>query len=387
MDPNTLLAVMDAWGRPTKSGLPVVDRRIDLPRALHPSLALVVQGVRRCGKSTLLRQMIRHYDLPEERCGLINFEDPRLARHLRWEVLDSVVDAMRSRFPSGPLHLFLDEIQLVEGWQRWLRSQLDLPGEITFVVAGSNASLIGGELGSALTGRHLMIELFPFDLEEFQDLLPGATFEDWLTVGGFPEPARIHDGPALLRQYFHDIVERDVRERVGARSSRPLRQVVQMVFETAGSELSLRRIAGACGVAVDTVGAWLNACEDAYLLFSVPHFSYSARKRAYRNKKYYPIDTALREIVVTPGAADRGKAMEIATFIELRRRVTDISYWRGKGEVDFVVMREGRPHPVQVSLGPPKPRHEDALTEFYETFPHAAEARFVSPETFHELAV
>jgi predicted AAA+ superfamily ATPase len=86
---------------------------------------------------------------------------------------------------------FLDEVQHVEGWERWLRSQLDREKDRRFVITGSNASLLSGELGSSLTGRHLSIELFPFDLDEYRELRPDATLESFLYEGGFPAPLEL----------------------------------------------------------------------------------------------------------------------------------------------------------------------------------------------------
>jgi predicted AAA+ superfamily ATPase len=162
---------------------------------------------------------------------------------------------------------------------------------------------------------------------------------------------------------------------------------VQLAFESAGSELSLRRLAGAAGIAVDTVAGYLAACEDAYLLHSVPYFAFSDRKRAARNRKYYPIDTGLRRMVVTRTGADRGKLLECAVQLELRRRGLQPSYWRGRGEVDFVVTTERGITPIQVSWEPPTDRHHRALEEFYEAFPQAQEALVIGPVEFEAGAV
>lgn len=370
------------WDRPVP---PSIDRCVDLPQQLVDTRCLVVQGVRRSGKSTLLAQLIGRYGLDRAHCAWLNFEDPRLARELAWPTLDRLVAAFRARHgDAGPLYFFLDEIQWVEGWERWLRTQLERPRGNVFVITGSNASLLSGELSTVLTGRHLTIELFPFDLAELQAARPGATVRDYLRMGGFPEPvAAGGDADRLLRQYFHDIVERDVRERVGARSSLGIRQVAQMVYETAGSELSVRRVAAATGLAVDTAGAYIGACEDAYLLFGVSWFAFSERKRAARNKKYYPVDTALRRVVVTPTGADDGKALECAVYLALRRRYgADVYYWRGAGEVDFVLHHGGRIVPVQVTWDEPAERHLAALEGFYEAFPQAEEAVFVTATEF-----
>jgi predicted AAA+ superfamily ATPase len=364
-----------------------VQRDVELPRELSERVALVVKGVRRCGKSTLLAQLMSRYELRHEHCVFLNFEDPRLSNALTYETLEALVVAFRAQCGEKPkLTFFLDEIQWVDGWQKWLRTKLERPKHCSFVITGSNAQLLSGELGSSLTGRHLSVELFPFSLREARALRPRLTVRGFLETGGFPEVLRSKDGPQLLRQYFHDIVERDVRERVAARSSHALRQLVQMVFESAGAELSVRRIAAASGIAVDTAQSYLDACEFAYLVFACPYFAYSERKRADYNKKYYPIDTALRQVAVTPTGADLGKLLECATYALLRRTHERVFYWRGKGEVDFVVQdTNGRITPVQVTLNEVQERHKKALDSFYETFPHAQEAKFVTQRTFADL--
>ncbi|NDE02640.1 MAG: hypothetical protein EBZ91_13050, partial [Gammaproteobacteria bacterium] len=188
----------------------------------------------------------------------LNFEDPRLSPALDHRTLDVMVKAFEADRGTGCTY-FLDEIQWVTGWQRWLRVQLDRPKDRRFVVTGSNAHLLSGELGSTLTGRHHTVELFPFDLAEYRQLRPRATLTEYLDAGGFPATVASPDRDMLLRGYFSDIVERDMRERVSARSSVPLRKLVQMLFESAGSETSTRRLAAALGLAPDTAGAYIDA--------------------------------------------------------------------------------------------------------------------------------
>ena len=386
MDKDQLLEIGRDWSfwdrRPPKS----VARAVELPKALSNRTTLVIQGVRRCGKSTLLTQMIGRYGLERKNCLFVNFEDPRLAGHLNFESLENLTRAFADARPdAAPLTVFLDEIQWVKGWERWLASKLERPGRFQFVISGSNAHLLSGELSTVLTGRHVTVELFPFDPAEFRKLRPKASLADYLHHGGFPEPVASEDGDLLLRQYFSDILQRDVRERVGARSSLSLRQVVQMVFESAGSELSLRRIAAAGGIAVETVAAYLEACEQAYLLFSCPWFAFSERKRSHRNRKYYPVDTALRRVSVTRAGRDMGKALECATFVELRKRGFGVFYWRDAGEVDFVVQSVDGPTPIQVTLDGAAERHMRSLDAFHETFPFACEPVIVTMDNFPDV--
>lgn len=382
MDPTELLAIAADWSCWEAPPRPTVARRVRLPAELRPDLALVVQGVRRCGKSTLLTQMMGRYGLDRQRCLFANFEDPRLAGRLDHTVLQGLVDAFEARPGTGAATYFFDEIQRVDGWQRWLRKELDRPRGRRFVVTGSNAHLLAGELASTLTGRHLRVELAPFDFVEFRELRPGATIEEYLHAGGFPAPATTVEGDGLLRSYFDDIVERDVRERVGARSSRPLRQLVQMLYESAGSELSVRRLSAALDMATDTTSLYLEAIESAYLAFACPVFAWSTRKRSMRNRKWYPIDPGLRRVSVVNSAGDRGKQLECATFLMLRQRYGEVCYWSEDGEVDFVVEQAGVPVPVQVSVEGPQERHHRALDAFYRQHPRAAEAVFVDVEAY-----
>lgn len=372
------------WDRPVPESVP---RKADWPAQLHASLALVIQGIRRCGKSTLLQQLVGHYHLDPGRCLFLNLEDPRLIGALSVTLLDALVRAFEAQHEGdAPLLISLDEVQVVEGWERWMRARLDRPGRLRFAVTGSNASLLSGELGSALTGRHLPLTLYPFDLDESRRADPTLTLETWLVRGGFPEPLSSIDGDRLLRQYFLDIVERDIRERVGARSARPIQQVAHMAFESMGTELSLRRIAAAAGVSTDTAGSYMAACQDAYLIFDVPFFAWSERQRASHNHKYYPVDTGLRRAVVSGAGADQGKSLECATHLMLRRRYGEVYYWRGRGEVDFVIRQGRRIIPVQVTWDTPQTRHERALDAFQEAFPFAEEAVFVTAESFPGLS-
>lgn len=381
MDSATLLAVAaewSFWGAPPPKSVP---RRVALPSELRDDAVLVVQGVRRCGKSTLMTQMIERYALDPQSCLFVNFEDPRLLGSLDHHLLQAFVDAFEAERGPG-CTFFFDEIQSVDGWQKWARMQVDRPRGRRFVVSGSNAHLLGGELASTLTGRNHVVELHPFDFDEYRTLQRRATVEDYLFWGGFPATIGSADAERTLRGYFHDIVERDVRERVGARSSLPLRQLAQILFESAGSELSQRRVAASLGMSVGTVAPYLEAIESAYLAFSCPYFAYSERKRLARNKKYYPVDTGLRRVSVTPTGADRGKQLECATFVLLRRRFRDVCYWRDGGEVDFVVTRGREVVPIQVTWDGPQDRHHQSLDRFYAEFPTASEAVFVTAESY-----
>jgi len=385
LDDADLQLILADWKAWSKRPLESVPRAVAGHCLLSPNLVTVIQGVRRCGKSTLLRQLMQTNQIPEEQAVFINFEDPRLIDRLDAGLLDQLY-RLSTKSHHGSLTFFLDEIQNVSHWQKWLNTQLEIKSGHRFVVTGSNSQLLGGELASALTGRHLRYELFPSDFEEFCQWVKPGQLEAYIRSGGFPAVLDFPQPEKLLQQYFMDIVEKDIRERVSAKSSRPLQAVAKMVFESVGAELSLRRIAGAVQLSPETVSHYLQACENAYLIFSCPYFAYSEAKRVRHNRKYYAVDTGLRRAIITRAGQDLGKDFENAVYLALRRKTSDISYWKGKGEVDFVVTGTRGVTPIQVSYGPPLARHEQALQEFYGQFPHANEAIVVTPDSFSELA-
>ena len=384
LDDVALQQILNDWSDWSRRPANNVPRAMVERCVLSPEVVTVIQGVRRCGKSTLLRQLMHGHHIALDQAVFVNFEDPRLINDLDASLLDRIY-RMTSTRSNQQLTFFLDEIQNVALWQKWINTQLEMGSGHCFVVTGSNSQLLGGELASSLTGRHLRYELFPFDLDEFRQLIPSGGLEQFIRRGGFPAALDFPQPERLLQQYFLDIIEKDIRERVSAKSSRPLQAVAKMVLESVGSALSLRRIAGCVQLSPETVSHYLQACEDAYLIFSCPYFAYSEARRVRHNRKYYVIDTGLRRVISTTGGQDLGKDFENLVYLMLRRRTADISYWKGTGEVDFVVNGEHGVTPVQVTYGEPQPRHHDALEEFYQNFPHANEAVYVTPDSLDEL--
>lgn len=376
-----LYFILDSWSFWSKSFPSSYPREVTLPDSLSNQLALVIQGVRRCGKTTLMYQLAKRYELKAKQCAFINFEDPKLAHCLDYKLLDQICRIFQEhRDANEKLYLFLDEIQNVHLWEKWLRTQLERPSNLHFIISGSNSSLLSGELASVLTGRYIKLELYPYNFQEFQTVFPNAHMEDFLNQGGFPFPITQPNPEMILRDYFESIVEKDIRERLGSRSSLQIRQLIKMVYEASGSELSFRKIAGALGLTAETVHNYLAMCEQAYLVFECPYFSFSEQKRSKRNRKYYPIDTGLRNTIISKTGQDLGKNFECVVFLELKKRYRDVFYWKDKGEVDFVVQTENGITPIQVSLSEIKPRHERALEEFYSHFPQANEAVIITKE-------
>lgn len=387
---HTIAEILKDWSfwEELPSSEVTIPRLISLPKKLDQDVVLVIQGVRRCGKSTLLAQMPNIYRLPQQNCFFCNFEDPRLMNDLNHLLLTKIVSVARSKISSdSACFFFFDEIQNVKNWEKWLHVQLERPKNNYFVLTGSNSRLLSGEFATVLTGRHIGFELFPFSFAEFKQIFQDATIEDYLFRGGFPKASLYEHPYQLLQEYFSDIILRDVLKRVRARSPESIKQVAKMTFETCGSELSFRKIAAITGLTVDTVKSYLEACEDAYLLFSCPFFAFSEKKRLAKQKKYYPIDSGLRYAVTSIQGRDLGKSFELMVYLKLRQTHENVYYWQElhKGEVDFVGVNGNSIIPYQVTWNHPESRHEIALENFYQHFPQANEAVFISQANAHEF--
>lgn len=378
-----LIEILSEWSYWNNVPVKGVFRELQLPEKLLSDLVLVIQGVRRSGKSTLLSQLPAFYQLPLGQCFFCNFEDPRLLDELDHRLLSRIVKIARTKYTDAiPCYFFFDEIQNVTNWEKWMHTQLERPQGNFFIVTGSNSQLLSGEFATALTGRHITLELFPFSFSEYQTLFPENAIEDYLNSGGFPRALTYPKPYQLLQEYFNDIILRDVIKRVHARTPDSVKQVAKMAFDTCGSELSFRKIAATTGLTVDTVKSYLEACESAYLLFACHYFAFSEKKRLSRQKKYYPIDSGLRHAVTSTRGRDLGKSFELMVYLNLRKTNEKVYYWQEihKGEVDFITLNGNQIVPYQVSYHGMENRHEKALDYFYEQYPNAAEAIMITKD-------
>lgn len=313
--------------------------------SLIQSHALIISGIRRCGKSTLLIQLLKN-QYPDT--FYLNFEDPRLYGFTveGFQKIDKIITE------QGQTSLFLDEVQVVEGWERFVRKKLDLDN-FKIVITGSNASLLSKELGTKLTGRHISKELFPFSYDqfcEFQKLEKSSnSTSKYLSLGGFPEYLKT-GRPELLHQLFDDLLLRDIAIRYGVRDVKSLQNLAIYLISNVAKLVSgnnLRKILEF--KATSTVMEYFSYLEESWLFFFIPKFSYSQRKQLINAKKVYSIDTGLVTANSRSFSEDLGRRFENMVFLHFRRTYPEIYYFSEKNECDLVIFgRQGLVELVQV---------------------------------------
>lgn len=289
-------------------------------------------GIRRCGKSTLLHQFINKY---HKDAFYLNFEDIQLYEFTikDFPLLDGVIAE------SGSKILFFDEIQIVIGWELYVRQKLDQKFQV--IITGSNATLLSAELGTKLTGRHLNKELFPFSYKEFiafKELEPSVeSLSKYMSIGGFPEFVKT-ELKEILNSLVEDIIYRDIAVRHGVKDVSALKKLCSWLLSNSGNLFSPNKLKEAVGLkSSTTVLEYISFFESCYLLNVVQRFSYSAKAQLLAPKKVYVIDPGVIKAASLSFTKDTGHILETVVYWHLRKQYNKIHYFNeGSSECDFV---------------------------------------------------
>ncbi len=335
---------------------------------------VVISGLRRAGKSTLLAQLA-HTFYPNNEYFFVNFEDERF---LSFTVSDfaKLHEILIELFGNQKIFLF-DEIQNIDGWERFV-SRMITSG-YKFYITGSNASLLSSELGTKLTGRYMPIELFPFSFEEYlrfkKTPIPNITmlttvergivkrtFLGYLKKGGIPQALQYPELP-IHKTMYDDILNRDVAARYKITDTKPLRELSYYLLSNISSLISYNKLKELLQLgSVNTVSSYIEYLGTSWLLFAMNRYAFSVKKQQIANKKIYCIDTGLTKSVAFSFSEDKGKFLENTVFLHLRRLHTDgIYYYKTKKdkEVDFYLPKKKSLIQVSQSVADPNTRQRE----------------------------
>lgn len=331
------------------------------------TLAQVVIGVRRSGKSTLCHKVLLEHNV---KYGHANFDDDRLAK-LQTEDLNTVLSCIYQIYGTDIQYIFLDEIQNVTGWHlfvnRLLRSNLHI------VVTGSNAKLLSGELATHLTGRYNEIHLYPFSFYEYCDFhdidIHGITtkadaerkraFMDYINDGGFPEMQNLRNKRGYVQSLMEAIISKDIQQRFKIRNTDALRKIANHLINNVCQEINYDSLSEILKITDQTAKKYVDYLRQAFLIQLLSKHSFKSKERI-RNSKAYIVDPGLqnnRENSFAP--ENMGWRLENVVFIELLRRCSndflDIYYYKASPrskEVDFVVCNQDKAvELIQVAYG------------------------------------
>lgn len=330
---------------------------------------IALLGVRRAGKTTLLYEVIDYLinikKINPKNILFIKADDDRVNTN---NLVDLAINEYYKLIdPSSNIFVFIDELQEINNWQKTLKRIYDLRKDMKLFISGSNASILKEDLGSFLAGRFAYFEVFPFNFSEFLRA-KGLVLKDDLEIiknknkikhllieyisnGSFPEiTIETHDNikKGLINFYFDSIFYRDVIKRKQIRNPAKLEKLIKYFLQNVSNLANFTKIAKILELSTDSVVEYIKALEDAYLIFYINLFEFSYKKQIINPKKIYCVDTGIRNIIGFKFSEDFGRLYENLVFIQLKRKVKDIFYWKNKYECDFITKDGNNMTAIQV---------------------------------------
>ena len=321
----------------------------------------VVTGVRRCGKSTLLKQFqayLLESGVSKEQIIAINFEDVNNEHLLDYHALHDYVTGC---LQSGRMtYIFLDEIQAVPDFQKAVDS-LFIRENTDIYITGSNAHLLSGELATLLSGRYIEIPMLPLSFAEYVDLSgldQRAAWKNYFQNGGFPYAVQIEDEDIrhdYLDGIYHTVLLKDVAARKRINDIGLLESVVKFLFDNIGNIVSSKKIADSLtsfGRKTTPVTAenYVTALTDAFILYKAERYDVQGKQHLKSLEKYYVVDVGLRSLLLGNRGRDVGHVLENIVYLELIRRGYHVCIGKvGDLEIDFVAERSGEKRYYQVA--------------------------------------
>ena len=352
-----------------------IKRDISLPDESNKIISIV--GARRAGKTYILFQKInglleKGYSV--EKILYINFEDERL--ELKKDELDLILQSYRELYPDADIsniYIFFDEIQNVEGWERFVRRIYDTLSKNIYIT-GSNSKLLGEEIATSLRGRTLMYEVPPLSFKEFLrfnnfnykapiDFYSPAKkakikkyFKDYMVFGGFPEILFLEKELKIktLQEYFEVMLYRDLAERYSIKDTYVLKYFLKRLIENSTKLVSVNKIfnelkSEGFKIGKDTIYKFLDYTENSNVIKLLRKHYTSLHKKEFGEKKVYPVDNGFITALSFIGTQNYGKLLENVIFHELSIKFKEIYYYREKKECDFVIFKNAEPSLIQVA--------------------------------------
>lgn len=345
----------------SKGGLVRREIQDDIKNFIKQKEIILITGARRGGKSSLMKlicdDIVTKFNVPIPNVLYLNFEDERFVDFSVKDFETLYETFIEIENPRGRKYFFLDEIQDVDGWEKWANRLYEFEN-IKLFITGSNATMLSSEISTALTGRNRQIINWPFSFREFLKLKEYTIdaksfylrqkkaelkrlFNAYLRLRGFPEVLKIND-TTLLEQYIKDIIYRDVIARYSIRNIKEIKELTLFLASNIGTIQSYKNLKNLIGVkSLNTVKNYLEVLSDVFLFFCVDFFDYSIKRQIYNPSKIYSVDTALSNSISFKFSQNIGHLYENLVFLELKRKNEDIFYWKSKRgrEVDFIIKK------------------------------------------------
>ena len=327
----------------------LIEREVSLNDYMKGNEIIVITGIRRCGKSSLLKIISKKL---KEKFVYMNIDDIRLT-DFKVENFEDIEDIVSERYGIKTNVIFLlDEIQNVPFWERWVNNLYTK--RIKVFVTGSNSSLLSSEISTFLTGRNKVIKLYPFSFKEFllvkkikidyqttdERRAISQAFNYYFENGGFPLVI-INDDLSLSKQYFEDILNKDIIKRYNLKKIKELNNLILYLFSNVSKTYSYSTLKQVSSIkSLSMINNYIGYLKNVFVASTINKFDYSIKKQKVSSSKFYVLDNSFLKTVAFNFSENAGKRLENLVFIELVRDGNEVYYHAKNNECDFII-KEG----------------------------------------------
>ncbi|OGN74468.1 MAG: ATPase [Chloroflexi bacterium GWB2_49_20] len=322
----------------------------------------VITGIRRCGKSVLLQQFrdqLISSGVDPKKIILMNFESLQYENIENYKIF---YDHIRNQIQQGRYYLLLDEIQVVDRWEKAIASfQVDFDCDI--YITGSNAFLLSSDLATFISGRYVEIHIFPLSFKETLSIQrddPQLLFRDYIKYGGFPGLVEFEKREDLAKEYldgiYNTVVVKDILSRNNFQNISLLNLILKFMIDNVGNLVSANNIADYLSsngqkTHVDTVLNYLEAFEKAFILYKADRYNLKGKRILRSPQKFYIVDSGIRNAILGFRDLDIGRVLENIVYLELKRRGFDVRVGvDDQFEIDFIATKDDEKLYIQTAL-------------------------------------
>ena len=367
---NEIFEVLDFWNFWNKNleknfKRESYEKRIKLFKKSKETIA--IKGIRRCGKSTLLKLEIQNLldnGVLKNQILFVNFEEPKFMNFLEIDLLDKIYETYLFYLKPNEnkkIFLFLDEIQNIVGFEKWI-NKMKQNKNIEIFITGSSSKLLSNEFSTILSGRFLQIEVFPLSFVEFLsfkkidssnevDIIRNKIkikreFDSYIKEGGFPKLIELKTQELKKEEiynYFLTIILKDISQRYNLSNFYDLKNLAMYFFSNNSKLYSVNNLKNLKMGSYDTIKKYIEYFKEVYLFFTINKFDYSLKKQILSEKKIYTIDTGFVNYLSFKFSEDFGRQLENIVFLHFKRQtIYEIFYHKNKFECDFLLKEKDK---------------------------------------------
>lgn len=337
-------------------------REINLEKYMSSEPIIIISGVRRSGKSTLLKIIRDRLNKKETAYLYLDFSDDRL-NDFKLEDFQIVYEIFLEEYKNNQKVFFFDEIQYIKGWEKFV-NRLYEKEKAKVYVTGSNSSLLSSEISTVLTGRNKVIKLYPLSFKEYiqnndinlkkittkEEIKINKLYQEYENIGGFPYVLRTKDTD-ILSEYFTNILNKDIIIRKNIRQVKEIKEIILYLTNNVGQIISYKQIINNSKIkSTSTVKNFIDYFSEVYLLFTLSKYDSSIRKQIQNPKKIYFIDQGLVNKINLSNTENKGWLLENIVYLELIKKEKEVYYHKNNTECDFII-KSGKniTHAIQVT--------------------------------------